>query len=122
MRALEGGDDFRQQVGAGNARSDYAERAGPRLAQFGDPALALRQDGFGAQDVVGEEPAGSGQHAAALAALNQQHAELALDLGDVLRHRGLTDAQLRCGAGKGASARKGRERTQAGVELHNCML
>jgi hypothetical protein len=51
-----------------------------------------------AQNVAGEELSGCGQ--CPRAALDQLYAEASLQIGDVLRHGGLADAQLFGGARK----------------------
>jgi hypothetical protein len=61
--------------------------------------------------MVGEELPGRGQGAAVWAAIDQLHPGGSLDLGDVLGHRRLADAELLRRGREGPAPGEGRERS-----------
>src|SRR5215208_3578435 len=80
----------------------------------------LRQDRLGAQNVAGEELSSWGQRSRA--ALDQLHTQALLQIGDMLRHGRLADAQF-CGrAGERAPTHKSCKSPEAGDQLHNYRL
>jgi hypothetical protein len=117
---LKFGDDLGQEVGAGGAGGAHDKRPRARLAQFGDADPRALQDRFRAQHVIGKEAAG--QSELARTAVDENDAEVALHVGDVLRHCGLTDAQFGRGARERAAPHEAAEGPQPCSHLHKYKL
>src|SRR3954447_13512295 len=73
-----------------------------------------------AHHMTGQIFAGLSERAGA--PLDELDAELALQIGDVLRHRGLADAQLARRIRKRFAANEGAVGAQAGIQLHKSRL
>src|SRR5262245_10526765 len=69
--------------------------------------------------MVGDELPGRRQGAAVGAPLDQLYAGGALDVGDVLGHRRLADAELLRGRREGPAPRESRECPQPRFKIHN---
>ncbi len=119
MLALERCHDVRQEICTGDARRDEREWGGGRLAEGSHAPDGLHEERLGPEHVIGEEFTGRGQRATPGLALDELHAGLPFDIGDVLGDGGLTDPNLLRGGRERAAPCERRERSQACFQIHN---
>ena len=117
MTLAKGGESLRQQVAANGAAGTNGDAAARVLLQVAQRVAGFRLDGEQAIRIAHQQPAGFGEAHAARQAIEQRHAQRALELAQLLGDGRLADVQL---LRPTADAAAGSHRMENGqmVEVH----